>query len=55
MSSFPVKSELGLYLRRRIGVASGKAVDKNDLEKYGRTDINVKLIGNGIYMLDFSV
>lgn len=54
ISSFPVKSELGLYLRTRLGVAPGQAVTKQDLENYGRTDIEIKLLEEGLYSFDFS-
>ncbi len=49
------KSLMGEYLRKRIGVPSGAFVIKNDLLKYGRTDITVTLLDEGIYYFDFSV
>jgi hypothetical protein len=55
ISSFPDKSELGRYLRQRIGVPSGQRVERTDLERYGRTHIDVSLIDEGIYRFDFSV
>lgn len=55
ISSFPIKSELGEYLRNRIGVPLGQPVRKHHLERYGRTDIEVSLIGEGVYKFDFSV
>jgi hypothetical protein len=55
ISSFPVKSELGKYIRTRIGVPLGQPVRKSHLEKYGRTDIQVSLLGDGVYKFDFSV
>lgn len=55
ISSFPSKSQLGEYIRNRIGVPLGQPVQRHHLERYGRTDINVKLINEGIYQFDFSV
>jgi hypothetical protein len=55
LSSFPVKSELGEYMRKRIGVPLGQPVRRIHLERYGRTDITVEKIGEGIYRFDFSV
>ena len=55
LSSFPVKSELGSYLRSRIGVPFGQPVRRHHLESYGRTDISISKIGEGLYQLDFSV
>ncbi len=55
ISSFPVKAELGEYLRKRIGVPLGQPVRRHHLEKYGRLDIAVSLINDGIYQFDFSV
>ena len=54
ISSFPVKSDLGLYIRQRLGVSSDAFVTKEDLEKYGRFDVEVKLLEDGIYSFDFS-
>ena len=55
ISSFPSGSELGMYLRKRIGVPFGQPVRKFHLNRYGRTDISVSLISEGIYRFDFSV
>lgn len=55
ISSFPIKAELGEYIRNRIGVPLGQPVRKHHLESYGRTDIEVSLIGEGVYRFDFSV
>jgi len=48
-------SILGVYLRRRLGVAIGSAVKKSDLIKYGRTTIDFYKIDDEAYYLDFSV
>ena len=55
VSSFPVKSELGEYIRRRIRVPFGQPVRRFHLEAYGRTNIEVEKIGEGVYKFDFSV
>jgi hypothetical protein len=55
ISTFPVKSELGEYIRNRIGVPLGQPVRRHHLERYGRTDIEVSLLGDGVYKFDFSV
>lgn len=55
ISSFPAKNEMGEYLRQRLGVPLGQPVRRHHLDRYGRTDISVSLLGNGIYSCDFSV
>ncbi|MGJ3234825.1 restriction endonuclease PLD domain-containing protein [Marivirga sp.] len=55
ISSFPSKAELGTYVRNRIGVPLGQPVRRHHLESYGRTDIEVSLLGDGVYKFDFSV
>jgi hypothetical protein len=54
ISSFPTKSELGVYLRKRIGVPLGQPVRRFHLDKYGRTDIVVSKLAEGVYRFDFS-
>lgn len=49
------KSELGLYLRKRIGVSPTHVITKADLDRYGRTDVTVSLQAEGVYYMDFSV
>jgi len=53
--SFPNKFIMGDYLRSRMGIASGEFVSTEDLVNYGRTHIDVSIIGEGVYYLDFSV
>ena len=48
-------SLIGEYFRNRIGVANGESVRKDDLIKYGRTDIDFYKIDNETYYMDFSV
>ena len=55
ISSFPTKSELGEYIRTRIGVPLGQPVRKFHLDRYGRNDIAITLLGEGVYKFDFSV
>jgi len=55
LSTSPQKSILGLYLRKRIGVSTTHIITKTDLKKYGRNHIDISLIGEGIYYMDFSV
>lgn len=55
LSSSPHKSILGKYLRNRIGVGLDHIITKSDLRKYGREHIDISLISEGIYFMDFSV
>lgn len=55
LSSSPRKCILGEYLRKRIGVDLKHQITKADLLKYGRTSIDISLLGDGIYYMDFSV
>jgi hypothetical protein len=55
ISSFPSKSQLGEYIRERIGVPLGQPVRRHHLERYGRTDIEISLLGDGVYKFDFSI
>lgn len=55
ISSFPEKSLLGKYIRNRLGVPDGARVNRQHLEKYGRTHIDVSLEEKGVYYFDFSV
>lgn len=55
LSTSPSKSILGKYLRKRLGVDLNHIITKSDLLRYGRTSIDISLVGEGIYYLDFSV
>ncbi len=46
-------SELGRYLRRRIGVSSGEFVTRQHLERYGRLDVSFYRIDSETYQMDF--
>lgn len=54
LSSSPSKSIMGIYLRNRLGVPLNHVITTRDLLKYGRTYIDISLIGEGLYYLDFS-
>ena len=47
-------SQLGEYFRNRLGLSNGAFVSKEDLIKYGRTDIDFYKIDDETYYLDFS-
>ena len=55
IASFPHKDELGIYLRKRLNVKLGDRVLREDLTRYGRDSIDISLIEEGIYFIDFSV
>lgn len=55
LCSSPRKSTMGEYLRKRLNISSSKVIDIDDLNKYGRSDVSVTLIADGVYYLDFSV
>ncbi len=48
-------SEIGKYVRKRIGVSLGDPVTKDDLESYGRTDYTIEKIDEETFLLDLSV
>lgn len=54
ISSGPKKNILGIYLRKRLGVDLYHLITRKDLEAYGRTDIEVSLLGEGVYYMNFS-
>lgn len=47
-------SEIGRYIRNRIGVPIGEPVKLADLERYGRTDYTIEKINDETFLLDFS-
>lgn len=53
IASFPSKSILGKYLRKRIGVPSGKLVRKEDLNRYGNNMIEINQLEEGIFNANF--
>lgn len=54
ISTTPSKSQLGKYLRNRMGIMEGTPITYDDLKAYGRTSIDVSLQGEGICFFDFS-
>ena len=48
-------SELGKYIRNRIGITLGNKVTVEDLERYGRTDYTIEKIDDETFLLDFSL
>ena len=46
---------LGEYFRNRMGLANGAFITRNDLERYGRTDVTFFKFDNENYYMDFSV
>lgn len=55
ISSYGNKRIMGDYLRRRMGINEVRLVTMDDFERYGRTDINIRLLSEGVYYLDFGV
>jgi hypothetical protein len=55
VSSASKKSLMGEYIRYRLGIPLGTFVTRDHLDRYGRTDIDVSLLDDGIYYFDFSV
>jgi len=55
ITSFPHASEMGIYFRNRLGVPIDQPIRKHHLLKYGRTDVEVSKISEGVYKFDFSV
>ncbi|WP_407832413.1 restriction endonuclease PLD domain-containing protein [Vibrio rotiferianus] len=55
ISSAPDKSIMGQYLRRRLGISNSEFVTLKHLEEYGRTDIDVSMTSDGVYLMNFSI
>lgn len=56
ISSYPHKDELGKYFRRRLGVIGSRRITMQDLQNYGRTDINLTFDSSkNVYSADFSI
>ena len=47
-------SELGLYFRRRLGLAPGTFIRAEDLERYGRTNLVFHKLDGETFAMDFS-
>ena len=48
-------SRIGLYFRYRLNVPEGMNITKEDMEHYGRTDVDFYKIDEETYYMDFSV
>lgn len=48
-------SLIGEYFRNRLGLPNGAFVKKEDLIRYGRTDVTFYKIDDENYYMDFSV
>jgi hypothetical protein len=48
-------SEIGRYIRNRLGVPLGEKVKREDLERYGRTDFTLEKINDETFLFDFSI
>jgi hypothetical protein len=48
-------SLIGEYFRKRIGAANGAYVTRQDLERYGRSDVTFYKLDDEQYFMDFSV
>ena len=54
IASHPKKKVLGQYIRRRLGVQSGIPITTTHLTAYGRDNIEISLLSEGVYYFDFS-
>lgn len=48
-------SEIGRYIRKRLGIQLGSPVKTEDLIKYGRTDYTIEKINSETFLLDMSL
>ncbi|MFA6199966.1 MAG: restriction endonuclease PLD domain-containing protein [Bacteroidales bacterium] len=55
VTSFPHASELGNYIRDRLRIPHGCPIRRHHLNAYGRNNIGVTLLNEGVYKFDFSV
>ena len=46
---------LGKYIRKRLNIKEYDKIEYFHLENYGRDDIGIKKIQEGLYYIDFSV
>lgn len=54
LSSYPNKDIMGLYLRRRLGINGPVAITIADLQRHGRTNVEILHLGGNNYSIDFS-
>lgn len=55
ISSFPNKNELWIYMKNRLWVPLGQPVRKHHLETYGKLNVEVTLLWDGVYSFNFWV
>ena len=55
MTSFPQKNIMGIYIRKRLGLGNYDQINDGHLKSYGRDNIDISKIDEGLYYLDFSV
>ncbi len=55
ISTYNDKSVLGCYIRNRLGVHEDHVITYQDLEAYGRDNIEITRMDDGRYYFDFSV
>ena len=48
-------SEIGRYIRKRIGLKEGALVSTQDLINYGRTDYTIEKLDEETFLLDLSI
>lgn len=53
--SAQLQSSLGEYFRNRLGLPNSAFVTKDDLLRYGRTNVDFYKIDDETYLMDFSV
>ena len=54
LTSLPKKNILGEYIRKRMGLPESAKIEYQDLVEYGRLNIEISLLQEGIYFIDFS-
>jgi hypothetical protein len=55
IASTPNKNTMGQYFRRRLGVGPTHFITLQDLQNYGRTDVDITNTGPNQYFVDFHV
>ena len=55
ITSYPNKDEMGKYFRRRLNLKPGDKIDHKHLLAYGRSDVKISLVSEGVYYIDFSI
>lgn len=54
LSSFPRKDTFGGYFRIRLGLGENDKVTDQHFSNYGRNNITLTLLAEGVYYSDFS-